>query len=685
MWGSLEIQAPTALWVAALCVLPALIFFFFRPRPREMSWGAMRFLVQAQKKMRRKTRLREWLTLFLQSIAILGIALAASRPVFWRNGLASEDVRANVGGAMATERSQDAVGTAVAERSQVSRSVGRFRLILFDNSASMGAEFEKQDGSGWRGSRFEEARRAALRQIGRWRRSGTERILVLPTNPAESDRDVFSSKPELGLGRIFPENEVADWIGTLERVERLDGECAEICVFSDFVRNEAVEILQKLRRSRPEAKCYATPVDMVSRNLSVSGLEMKETPVVVGQKQGVRVTLRNESGVSSPSVCVNLTQRRKETGEGSFRFVKKEQKWSRIPANEELDVEFEVDFSEIGEYLLSAELEIIGDGRNQATDGFSLDNVRNLVVHAKEKGVFLIAEGWNSEFESEKTSATPYLRAALEGIFSGRFPDASSPVLKVDCRKDVDLVGLDLTQYDALFLCGISFFTPEESEALAEYARSGGGVCVFPGEKTREGTLDGLESVLPGTFSGSVSAPDDFLRVVLPKEKSVITEIFKKNPDSGLDQVPILRWIPVKMDSAGKRVLEASNGTTLLATRELEDGGRTVVWGVPADSTGSALPLLPVWAPLVERTLHFLTSSAKRLPEGEENCPDEESRFLNRTLAPGEFPEGWEILLPEKLEAWATEETEASPWISALFLISAIAVGGAGLCVWRDA
>ncbi len=660
MPGSWEIQEPTALWWTALCVLPALIFFFCRPRPRKVSWGAMRFLVQAQKRTRRKTQFREILTLFLQSGAILGIVFAAARPVFLEKALET------AGGS-----------------SSVSKNAGGFHLILFDNSASMGAEFEDSE-DGEIKSRLEAARRAALRQIGIWKRNGAERILVLPTNTGENDLGEFFSKPEICLERIFTENESADWSGTLERVKRLDGECAEILVFSDFGKNEASEALDGIRRLRPNAKLRAVPVNTASPNVRVSGLEMKETPVLAGRKQIVRVTLRNESDMVSPSVCVNLKLGQKEAGEGNFRFFKLEQKWLRMSAQEEKDVEFDVNFPEIGEYLLNAEIEIVGEERKLESDGFSQDNFRNLIVQAKERGVFLIAEAWNSEFQSEKTAGAPYIRAVLEGIFSDRFPETSSPVLKIDSLKDVDFSGWDLTRYDVLFLCGFPFFTPEESKALTDYAQGGGSVCIFPGEETGERTLDGLESILPGSFSGKFSESDDFLRAVIPEEKSVVTEIFRKHPDSGLEQVPVMRWIPIKMNSDGTQVLKLSNDSVLLAVRELADGGRSAVWAIPADSTGSALPLFPVWAPLIERTLHFLTFSTKKLSRENENCPEEESQFLNRTLAPGEFPEGWEILLPERIETLASEENEKSPWISTLFLFSAIAAWWAGFCVSRE-
>ncbi len=656
-----EFREPVMLLWLVLGFLPVLIFRFFRPRPREISWGAMRFLIHAQKKAHRKTRFRDVMRLFFQTVSILGIILAAAQPVFRGNAVETEEKHL-----LNSDESES------------------FHLILLDNSASMGAEAEKDGGEGKKISRLEKARQAALGQVRIWRRNGIRRILVLPTNPGIGEAEIFSREPEFCLKKIFLENDSADWNGALERAGKINGKCAEIRVFSDFGKNGVQKILEDFKIALPSARCHAVPVNSFSPNLSVCGFEMKETPVLAGQKQIVRVKVRNDSEKVSPPVCVNFKQSLKEAANGVFRSVSTEQKWCRVPGKKEFELEYEVNFPEVGEYFLSVEIGLGDDAKNLESDCFGLDNFRHLTVHAKEKAFFLIAESWNSEFQTEKNAASPYLRAVIEGIFSERFPEAGEKILGIDCRKDVNFADLDLSRYDAVFLCGISLLSPEEVKEITEYVLEGGGVCFFPGEDTNEKSLAGLENILPGVFSGEAAEAQEALRVVLPERMNEITEIFRRNPESGLENVPVFRWVPIKMNSGGERALELSNGSVLLAVGETRQGGRTVLGAIPADIGGSAFPLLPVWVPLVERTLHFLTSSVTALANGEEICPIEESRFLNQTLAAGEFPEGWEIQIPENLETAAAAEDEKTIWSSVLLLFSALAAGGAGLCVSRE-
>ncbi|MFG0329385.1 MAG: BatA domain-containing protein [Phycisphaerales bacterium] len=103
----------------AAVAIPIIIHLFFRRRRRPVEWGAMRFLLEAYRKSRRRVRLEQWLLLALRCLLIALIGAALARPILqdidWRlaqggrhvyllvdNGLAS--AAENADGVVALER-----------------------------------------------------------------------------------------------------------------------------------------------------------------------------------------------------------------------------------------------------------------------------------------------------------------------------------------------------------------------------------------------------------------------------------------------------------------------------------------------------------------------------------------------------------------------------------------------------
>ncbi|MEE9297171.1 MAG: BatA domain-containing protein [Phycisphaerae bacterium] len=91
---------PTLFWGGAAAVgAPILIHLFARRRFKRIRWAAIEFLLQAERKHRRRVRLEELILLALRCLAVLLIALLVARPFFRPQGLA-----ALVGGQERTER-----------------------------------------------------------------------------------------------------------------------------------------------------------------------------------------------------------------------------------------------------------------------------------------------------------------------------------------------------------------------------------------------------------------------------------------------------------------------------------------------------------------------------------------------------------------------------------------------------
>ncbi|TWU26008.1 BatA domain-containing protein [Bythopirellula polymerisocia] len=72
---------PWMLAALPLAALPILIHLINQRRFQTLDWGAMRFLLEANRMSRGYARIRQWLILALRTLAIVGLVLAVSRPL----------------------------------------------------------------------------------------------------------------------------------------------------------------------------------------------------------------------------------------------------------------------------------------------------------------------------------------------------------------------------------------------------------------------------------------------------------------------------------------------------------------------------------------------------------------------------------------------------------------------------
>ena len=72
---------PLLLFGLPLIGLPILIHLINRRRHRTVAWGAMKFLLDAQRLQRNMARLRYWLIMAMRMLALAGLIFAAGRPL----------------------------------------------------------------------------------------------------------------------------------------------------------------------------------------------------------------------------------------------------------------------------------------------------------------------------------------------------------------------------------------------------------------------------------------------------------------------------------------------------------------------------------------------------------------------------------------------------------------------------
>src|SRR3954454_12701775 len=72
---------PWLLAALPVAALPVIIHLIHQRRFQSIEWGAMRFLMEAQRMARGYARLRQWLILLMRVIAIAALIFLISRPL----------------------------------------------------------------------------------------------------------------------------------------------------------------------------------------------------------------------------------------------------------------------------------------------------------------------------------------------------------------------------------------------------------------------------------------------------------------------------------------------------------------------------------------------------------------------------------------------------------------------------
>ena len=422
----------------------------------------MDFLLEAQRRNRKRVRLEQLLLLILRCLAVLLIALMMMRP-FVRPGM----LATILGSAARTER-----------------------IILLDDSYSMQYQPTSKSGTGDRAN-FEQAKQAAIR-IARWAAEDTpddSLTLFVTSKPTEPVIALPSLSPEnlinleYRLNTLQPSQTVArmsDGLAAMaDLINRTPTQAnAAVYVVSDFQRHDWVLPEDPAVAEKPPS--IASPlggklaeeesVKLVLVNISApTAANTAVTRIVSSQPQIVAgVPARFEISVSNfskkPLAQVELSV---SVAEHRLPPVVIPEIQPGQTAREPLEITFPQDGSD---YL---KVELAGAALND--DALRLDNTRALAVEVVPVVRILIVDG--------EASNDPYrdeiylLKTALRP--SGRA--ASGNELSVVDEQELD--DLELDGYHVLIMANVGQLSEAAQRNVETFVRGGGGLIIFAGDQ----------------------------------------------------------------------------------------------------------------------------------------------------------------------------------------------------------
>lgn len=518
--------------------VPILIHLLARRRFKRIRWATMEFLIDAERRNRRRIRMEEWILLALRCLALLLIGLMIARPFVRPEGAA-----AALSGARRTER-----------------------VFVIDDSFSMGHENDD-------GTAFDRAKKAIRRLIENIREEAPDDTVTLVRTssvdqPIESGTFLDDTQADELLARLEaldPSEQALDpsavFMGIVELLQRAEVISAVVYVISDFQRadwvSREVEASSAIdpEDSAPAASSVLAPLtewaandrgvalvlvdigDDEASNRAVVELAVLGGPLVAGTMGHVRARVANyfDQSVEDLEVVLMVGQ-----------TAQSPQSIGEIGAGQIASVELEVQYDRSGSESVRVRL---------PEDALPIDDVRYVVAEVSDAIRVLVVDGEPStdNFDDEVHLLTTALRPHGE-LYSG------NEIVTVD---ETQLDATDLKPFHVVILANVYRIGEPAIDALTGFVRGGGGLIVFLGDQVdpdlynlalyRDG--DGL---LPAELTAIVRPSAESHLVVTDRLHPVLRGLSREGDPLGTAQIGFYEYFACNV--VGDETHENGNG-----------------------------------------------------------------------------------------------------------------------------
>ncbi|HZP84161.1 MAG TPA: BatA domain-containing protein, partial [Chthonomonadaceae bacterium] len=430
---------PGFLGALALVGIPLLIHLLRRRKLKVIRWAAMEFLLQSQRKQRRRLRIEELILLALRMLIVALAALAFARPVLRALGVPLLSQNARV-----------------------------YAVIVMDNSLSM--DYRGADGK----RSFERAQAAADDILTHVLRPGDSASLVLLSDKPTTAVGAPSFDLDLVRERVRGAkvgDRATDYLAAAQTVAALlkasKTPDKEVYWLTDDQANawdsskrEAARAVWSEIGRQARVTWVSVGAEGSRDNLAV------ETPALGRELVTPYLPARIESRIANygakprNDTLVNLLVDGKPAG--STRIS--------LPAGGAETARFVYLFNQPGTHTGQITL-----GDPQHADGLERDNAAPFVVRARDRIKVLV---------QDMRPASDPVKSESFYLVTAMAPGGAAGSLAPKLREGEGLGNINLRDYDAVVIAGLTNLSSADRSALAEYLKSGGGVLLFPGPET---------------------------------------------------------------------------------------------------------------------------------------------------------------------------------------------------------
>ncbi|MFB3430994.1 MAG: BatA domain-containing protein [Phycisphaerales bacterium] len=577
--------------------IPILIHLLMRQRRKPVRWAAMRFLMEAYRKQRRRLRLQQWILLATRCLIVALLALALGRPLLEASGL-------------------------------ISGAGGRSVYLLIDNSIASGARIDSTTAL----EQHKASAREALGSLGEGDRVG----LITLGGPAESV--VVPASADIAAVRrlvdaIEPTDSSADLRNAFDQlriVASADRDSDEIVamVISDFSAGSAdlSSPLSPILAEIPGVRLIATqPAETLPGNVQIVSVDPLRSVVLAGDNPDEAIDEQQQIRIVLERTGAALAMAQTST----VRL--------RVAAPREADDSTSV---AAGLGMTTSVSWRPGQERASASVQINTRAIRAAVDSSAGQTAVLIAEIDRDAVEADNTFRRPIaLRDALRvGIVAQRrfgrgptvdqlepadwFRIALEPQIGVPIETiDANPTAIDaplLSRLDAVILCQPHLVTADGWGAIGSFVSSGGLLVVTPPSEDMANLWTdqiterfGLEWRIGRE---AIDRQEQPLQLVGENADSPILSLINAELPRLARNITITRSLRFEeLSNGAERILDARDPATgqiepwLVAQRpQAESGSASVDRGLivfmasPPDARWTNLPLMPLMVPLTQ-------------------------------------------------------------------------------------
>lgn len=580
--------SPALAWAGAGAVaLPILIHLLARRRFKRIRWAAMDFLIDAERRNRRRVRMEEWILLALRCLAMLLLGFLVARPFMTPSGFA-----AAWGGGRRVER-----------------------VFVIDDSFSMTLRTPG-------GTPFDRAKEGVRKVLETARRdTPDDTVTVLrtsaPGKPLESGSSLDATGADELLARIegmTPTQRSMDLSSVFEGVAQVlqrDNAVvnAAVYVLGDFQRKDwtardsgGATMTQPLAAWAAQNRSIRFALVNVGEpnaaNVALSDLRPAGGQIVAGAAGSVVVQTANHADRALENVSLQVTAGNRPPLAKSLPSLAERQV---------VTVEIDADFPAPGNDALRATL---------PEDALPLDNVRHGVADVVSAIRVLVVNGEPSadEYDDEVALLTTALRPEGE-VFSGH---------ELTVVDEAGFEQANLTSFHAVILANVYRVPETMVEPLERFVRAGGGVLFYLGDQVDpdlyNSTLyrDGA-GVLPLPLGQVVRGSEPAHWVIADRSHPAFRAVGREDDPLGIAQVPFFQFIaaqvPEKRDTTvsptdAQVVVRFSDDEAHVAVVEKAFGrGRTLLIASSADKEWNLFADHPTYLPIVTELVRRVARS----------------------------------------------------------------------------
>ena len=543
---------PMFLWALTAASIPLLLHMFQRRRTVVTPFPTLRFLKAAQKRSSSRVRFENFLLWLLRTLLLLMLGFAFALPV----------LRSTAGGSWLSRTRRDVA-------------------IVLDASYSMNYELD-------RGKVFEICKDAAAGIIGGLFSGDRVCVYVAADAPipviekpttehATVIQAIRSLSCQPGSSRL--DETVALALRALEqqdgRRERevyilTDGQALPWHGFRAVAKNEGQPDSDKAAISREQR-------DKVSFFALLAGaqqpdnacpVDVKVSPALMLAGQTARLNVRVGRTGTAKQITVAVDVGGQERGRRSVAT--------------ETDTEASLDFAVAG---LEPGIHIATVTTPQ--DALPEDDAFQFLLRVRKQLPVLIAGPQQS---------TRYLKAALA-------PGAADDSVKQIDAAEID--SIDLRDYQAVFLCDAFPLSGQSVLRIEEYAKTGGVVIVFPGDRADAPAYADMK-ILPALPTGTQDIPVEVAARPLkriPNQKDQVVNFNLSLPPGSVPNVALKRILTLgELQENSAVLITAGEGVPFMTGRAF-GRGRVFLFTIGANRDWSTFPLTAFFLPVVHQLI----------------------------------------------------------------------------------